>query len=158
MTLAPALTAAAALRDELQEEVGRSRDERLILRSLDGPRIQARIDERLEFITRAEELQRVLRVEQAAVARRLGLTDASATAIARRLPEGHRLVELIAQIGALASTLSELGALNQSLAERALGCTRAFTRGLAPKPAAYGRLGVVPPPAAAGLSAVSRRA
>ena len=158
MTLDPALHTAAALRDELQAEVARSRDERLILRSLDGPRIQARIDERLEFIARAEELQRVLRAEQAAMARHLGLADASAAAIARRLPEGAKLVELIAQISALASTLSELGALNQSLAERALGCTRAFTRALAPKPAAYGRLGAVPPPAAAVLSAVSRRA
>ena len=68
------------------------------------------------------------------------------------------LFRSIAQISALASTLSELGALNQSLAERALGCTRAFTRALAPQPAAYGRLGVAPPPAPAVLSAVSRRA
>ena len=157
MTLFPALTAAAALRDELQGEVARSRDERLILRSLDGPRIQSRIDERLEFIARADELQRVLRIEQAAAARRLELADGSAASIARRLPvEGKKLVDLIAQISALASTLAELGALNQSLAERALGCTRAYTRGLAPKPAAYGRVGAGPPPAA--LAAVSRRA
>ena len=50
MTLAPAVSIAAALRDELQSEVVRSREERVVLRSLDGGRIQARMEERLEFI------------------------------------------------------------------------------------------------------------
>ena len=157
MTLAAAVTTAAALRDELQAEVVRSREERVVLRSLDGGRIQARMEERLEFIERTEHLQRQLRVAQSAAAQALGLTDATADSIARLVPrEGGLLVELLGQVRALASTLSELAALNQSLAERALGCTRAYTRAMAPRPTAYGRLGA-PPPAAA-LAAVSRRA
>lgn len=157
MTLAAAVTAAGALRDELQSEVVRSREERVVLRSLDGGRIQARMEERLEFIERTEQLQRQLRVAQSAAAAGLGLTDASAESIARASPrEGGKLVELLGQVRALASTLSELAALNQSLAERALGCTRAYTRAMSPRPTAYGRLGA-PPPAAA-LAAVSRRA
>jgi ABC-type transporter Mla subunit MlaD len=155
--MAAALTAAAALRDELQAEVVRSREERVVLRSLDGGRIQARMEERLEFIERTEHLQRQLRVAQSGAAQALGLTDATADSIARRAPrEGGQLVELLGQIRALASTLSELAALNHSLAERALGCTRAYTRAMAPRPTAYGRLGAPPPSAA--LAAVSRRA
>ncbi len=157
MTLATAVTAAAALRDELQAEVVRSREERVVLRSLDGGRIQARMEERLEFIERTEQLQRQLRVAQSAVAAGLGLTDATAESIARASPrEGTLLVELLGQVRALASTLSELAALNQSLAERALGCTRAYTRAMSPRPTAYGRFGALP--AAAVLAAVSRRA
>ncbi len=157
MTLAIAVTAAAALRAELQAEVVRSREERVVLRSLDGGRIQARMEERLEFIERTGLLQGQLRVAQSAAAAGLGLTDATAESIARASPrEGTRLVELLGQVRALASTLSELAALNQSLAERALGCTRAYTRAMSPRPTAYGRLGA--PPAAAALAAVSRRA
>jgi hypothetical protein len=155
--LAPVLTTAEALRDELEAEVGRARDERLVLRSLDGARIHQRITERLAFVERAEGLQVRLRAAQAEVARGLGLADPSAESIARAAPrEGRLLAELIAQIRALAATLSELGALNQSLAERALGCTRAYVRALAPRPAAYGRMGGLKPALAAG--AVSRRA
>lgn len=158
MTLASAVTAAAELRDELQAEVLRSREERVVLRSLDGARIQARMDERLEFIQRAELLQRHLRVAQSAAASVLGLADASAESIARHAPrEGGELASLLGQVRALASTLAELAALNQSLAERALGCTRAYTRAMAPRPAAYGRLGALHSGVAA-LAAVSRRA
>jgi FlgN protein len=161
VTLATALTVAETLRDELEAEVGRSRDERLVLRSLDGLRIQARMSERLSFIETAERLQERLRSAQAQAARELGLTDPSADSIARVRPrEGARLVEVLAQIRALASTLSELSALNQSLAERALTCTRAYVKALSPRPSAYGRFGAVPPPGAFAprQSAVSRRA
>ena len=90
MALASAVTAAAELRDELQAEVLRSREERVVLRSLDGARIQARMDQRLEFIQRAELLQRHLRVAQSAAASALGLTDASAESIARHAPSVGR--------------------------------------------------------------------
>jgi hypothetical protein len=157
MALGLALQAAEELRQELADEVTRSREERLVLRSLDGERIQRRLEERQAFQGRAETWQQRLREAQAAAARQLGLADPSAESIARASPrEGGRLLELIGQVKALASTLGELTALNRMLAERALGCTRAYVQALAPRPTAYGRFGVPPP--APTRSAVSRRA
>lgn len=157
MTLTHALEAAHALRDELEQEVGRARDERLILRSLDGLKLQASIGQRQAFLGRAQQLQETLRAAQAAAARALGLEDPSAESIQRLLPErGALFASLLGQIRALAATLSELSALNRSLSERALGCTRAYVQALAPPPHAYGRLGASAP--AASVAAVSRRA
>jgi FlgN protein len=155
VTVAAAVTCAAELRLELEAEVVRAREERVVLRSLDGGRIQQRLEERLEFLQRAELLQQRLRVAQAAAANELGLAESTADAIATRSPRGKELAALLSDVRALASTLGELAALNQSLAERALGCTRAYTRAMSPRPAAYGRLGRHAPGAA--LAAVSSR-
>lgn len=160
MKLAHALAAAELLRDELQAEVGRAREERVALRSLDGPRIQQRIDEKVAFLARADELQArlVAAVEQAA--REQGLAEPTAEALARALPaEGGKLAAAVAAIRALSASLGELNALNLALAERALGCARAYVRAISPQPAAYGRLGGAAAPAdPAAPSTVSRRA
>jgi hypothetical protein len=158
--LEAAVQAADELKQELESEVGRSREERLVLRSLDGARIHQRISDREAFLHRADSRQRRLRAAQAEAARGLGLEDPSAESIARAAPqEGGRLLDLIEQIRALAATLAELTALNRTLAERALGCTRAYVQALAPQPTAYGRFGAPPPPSAlAPVAALSRRA
>jgi hypothetical protein len=155
-----AVEAAEQLKEELEAEVGRSREERVVLRSLDGVRIHQRISDRLAFIDRAEYLQRRLRSAQEEAARRLGIDDGSAESIARAAPlPGRRLLSVVGQIQALASTLNELTALNRTLAERALGYTRAYVQALAPRPTAYGRFGAPPPDLAlVPVAAVSRRA
>lgn len=157
MTLALAVDAAEALRDELEAEVARARDERVVLRSLDGIRIQQRVSERIAFAQRADRQQQKLAHAQRVAALALGLGDSSAESLARVVPtEGRVLLELVGQIRSLAAALSELSAFNQQLAERALRYTRAYVQAMAPRPT-YGRYGRAAPVEPV-VSAFSRRA
>lgn len=157
MTLIQAGKAAQALCDALEQEVGRAREERRVLGSLDGLKLQECIGQRQAFLERAEKLQEALRVAQGNAARALGLDDPSAGSILRAAPgEGALFASLLGRLCALAATLSEVTTTNRLLSERALGCTRAYLQALAPRSNAYGRLGASVPPAA--LAAVSRRA
>ncbi|MBS2024817.1 MAG: flagellar export chaperone FlgN [Deltaproteobacteria bacterium] len=142
MSLADAVNIAETLRSEIEVEVGRAREERVVLRSLDGQKIQARMEEKVAFQDRTEELLYRLQEAQKAAARELDLNDASAESLAKVRPEeGRALSNVILQIRALAATLAELTALNRDLAARALGCARAYLHAIAPRPTAYGRRG-----------------
>ncbi|HUJ25435.1 MAG TPA: hypothetical protein VLW85_05420 [Myxococcales bacterium] len=136
MTLPAAIAIADELRRELLAEIERAKAERGLLRTFDAQLIHARLQEREEFLSRTQELERRLRAA----------TDGAA---AISLDLSARLGEL----RSLAGTLNELTALNHQLARRAAECARAYVQALTPKAAAYDRRGYSRAVAAgAGLS------
>jgi hypothetical protein len=142
MSILLAIAAADALREELLAEIDRARDERVLLRSFDAGKIHARLAGREAFMQRMDGLQR-------------RLLDAAGP---MKTPESVP-VELrgrIAEVKALAATLSELTSLNHQLARRAADCARAYVQALSPRAAAYDRRGTI---AAGGpVLSVTRRA
>lgn len=142
MSLGHALSVAQQLRDALAAEVGHSRDARQVLK---GVRTQALLDYALRretFNLRSAQLSADLAQAIAAIATQQGVADLTTTQLKALYPfEGEQLAGVFAEVRALASTLSELDALNQHLAERALAFVRAYVNHLAPRPSAYNRLG-----------------
>jgi flagellar biosynthesis/type III secretory pathway chaperone len=158
MEVASAVACAEELEGELTQEIERARSERLVLRSLDGAKIEARISERRAFEERAESLQERLRAILPAVT---APGNARGDAVLERLAEagadGARLAGKLASIRALAQELSKINERNRMLAERALSMTRAYVRVLAPRPSAYDRRGAESSHGSP-LSSFSRRA
>jgi hypothetical protein len=160
MGIAIAVACAEELVDELTAEMARACGERLILKTLDGVKIEGRLAERRAFEERGNALQTRLRglIREAAI--EAGISpdgEDVATRLAQASPEAAVLADRIGAIRALAAQLSEVNTFNKAFAERALACTRAFVRTLAPRPSAYDRHGSEPAPEGA-LGSISRRA
>ena len=139
MVAAEALQVAEELEGELTRELSRAAGERAVLESLDGARIEARIAERKEFEERAGRLQERLRalLRSLREAAGPGLLPSPASPDA----EEARLAGLLAMLARRAGELSRLNALNSKIADRSFVLTRAWSRALAPRPAAYDRHG-----------------
>jgi len=158
--VATAVVCAEELVDELTAEVARARGERLLLKSLDGAKIEVRLAERRAFEERADALQRRLRssIRSAAIAAGISPEGEDVAArLAKTGDEAAHLAQRIDAVRALAAQLSEINSFNRMLAERALSCTRAFVRALSPRPSAYDRRGAEPIPSSA-IGSISRRA
>lgn len=142
MTLVPALALLAELHAALAEEIGRAREERLLLRTLDATLLLDRAARRQQFNARAAALEQKLAAELARAAAAAGLPDATIAGLAKLGgPEGPQLAQALGELRALATALGELDVLNHHLAARTLKVVRGYTAALVARPSAYDRLG-----------------
>lgn len=142
MSLAAALDAALQLKAALATEVGRSKEVRRLLKTIDADALLSQATLREAFNHRSAYLSGELAKALKAFATSLGLDDVTLDLIRRHAPfEGEQLSGTFGEIRALTASLHELDALNRVLAERSLGFVRAYLTNLAPRPTAYTRRG-----------------
>jgi hypothetical protein len=142
MHLENVLETAGRLRDALEAEVERARDERQLLRALDAAGLFARAEQRSRFLADVARLERELAVALSKAGGALGLTEVTLAALRLRVPgDGERLARTLSEVRALASALKEIDTLNLQLAGRALACVRGYVQALQPAPRAYDRRG-----------------
>lgn len=142
MSVEPAVAAACRLREALLAEVEEAREERRLLRRLDGGGLLARAAARARFLARASALERELAAALAGAARALGLGQVTLEGLERARPEpARRLAAVLGDVRSLAGALREIDQLNAALARRALSCVDAYVGALLPAPRAYGRAG-----------------
>lgn len=142
MNLAPALSMLKQLQAALSEEIVRARDERMLLRTLDGKALLERSVRRQQFNATTASLERQLAIEVARAAAATGLTEVTVGNLADvGGADGAKLKDALAEVRSLAAALGELDVLNHHLAERTLKVVRGYTRALIARPSAYDRSG-----------------
>jgi len=147
-----AISTTEQIRDSLAGEITVAREERILIREMDVDGLNLRAAKRAEFNQHLADLQRRLADELGEAARALGLAEVTLDGLKARAPgPGRRMTELLAEVRALASALSELDALNRMLGQRALTYVRAHLSALAPKPSAYDRRGASTAPRASTI-------
>jgi len=140
--LEPVVALALELKRTLEAEVGRSRREREVLRTLDSDRLFASAAARANFNAEVARLEGELARGLAAAAGSLGLAEVTLQRLALRAPaEASHLSRVLAEIRSLTGALAELDRLNLQLAGRALACVQGYLTALAPAPSAYDRRG-----------------
>ncbi len=145
MELTSAIATAEKLKEALAAEVERAREERLLLRALDGEALLRRAALRDGFNISCVALQRVLQRDLAGAAQRLSITEVTLQALATQVPlEAAQLSGVLTEVRMLSSTLAELDALNRSLGERTLSVVRSYLSSVVPKAASYGPQGKQP--------------
>lgn len=145
MRLSSAVATAQRIQHVLSAEVTRSRDQRHLFRKLDGQGLLEHASTRqhfnLEMVALERDLQRSLRE----AARELGIANASLDEVTASSPEdGSTLRRILRDIRSLAEALSELDALNRTLAERTLAVVGTYVSMLVPLSTAYDRSGSRP--------------
>ena len=109
---------------------------------MDVDGLNLRAAKRAEFNQRTAELQSTLAAQLADVGRGFGIAEITLEALKVKDPAfGWRMSQLLAEVRALASALSELDSLNRMLGQRALTYVRAHLAVLTPKLSAYDRRG-----------------
>jgi hypothetical protein len=139
MSLEAAVDTTRLLKNALTREIERARNERLLLRSLDGSALMESARLREAFNAHALYLSRELTAQLSRAATALGASLAQLV-FARR-PDAVKVSNEMSEVRALAATLSRLDALNLKLAERGLTCVRAYQAKLNPRGSAYDRFG-----------------
>jgi hypothetical protein len=131
------------MREALADEVGRAREQRLLIRKLESDKLFQRAQMRAAFNVALVQLENELAAELQTAAQSLGLPEASIDAFRTRVPhEARKLADSFGQVRALAAALQELDALNRQLAARALSCVRGYVNALIGPANAYDRRGV----------------
>jgi hypothetical protein len=131
------------MREALAAEVGRAREQRLLIRKLDSEKLYQRAQARAEFNVTLGRLESELAAELATAGQALGLTEVSIDGLRARIPgEARKLADSFGQVRALAAALQELDALNRQLAGRALSCVRGYVNALVGPANAYDRRGL----------------
>src|SRR3954468_24062867 len=104
----------ARMREALTAEVGRAREQRLLIRKMDSDRLFVNAQARAEFNLTLAQLEVTLAESLAAAAKALGLHEVTFESFRKAVPvEARRLDEVFAQVRALAAALHELDALNR---------------------------------------------
>jgi hypothetical protein len=130
------------MREALAAEVGRAREQRLLIRKLESDKLFQRAQQRAAFNVALTQLEGELAGEFRELGRALGLTEVNLEVLRVRLPnEARKLTDSFAQVRALAAALQELDALNRHLAARALSCVRGYVNALVGPANAYDRRG-----------------
>lgn len=130
------------MREALAAEVGRAREQRLLIRKLESEKLFQRAQVRAAFNVALVQLEKELASELSGAAQALGLREPSTAAFRARIPqEARKFADSFAQVRALAAALQELDALNRHLAGRALSCVRGYVNALVGPANAYDRRG-----------------
>ena len=130
------------MREALAAEVGRAREQRLLIRKLESDKLFQRAQARAAFNATLADLEAQLSHELGTVGQQLGLAEVSIDILRTRIPaEARKLADSFAQVRALAAALQELDALNRQLAARALSCVRGYVNALVGPANAYDRRG-----------------
>jgi len=142
-TLKRAIEVTERMREALAGEVGRAREQRLLIRKLDSEKLFQRAQARAQFNATLVDLEAHLAHELTTAGQTLGMPEVSIETLRARIPaEARRLADSFAQVRALAAALQELDALNRQLAARALSCVRGYVNALVGPANAYDRRGV----------------
>ncbi|HVR61594.1 MAG TPA: flagellar export chaperone FlgN [Polyangia bacterium] len=140
--LEEALTVVDSIREALEAEVERARQERALIRTMNVDGLVARANLRASFNDHVRGLQQHLARALAAAGAALGLNEVTVATLGAALPgPAAHLDEGLAAIRSLAAALAELDDLNRILGQRALSYVRAYLGVLNPTPAAYNRRG-----------------
>jgi hypothetical protein len=144
MALEAAISLSIQLRNALAAEVKRSRAARGVLKGMQVEALLLQASERETFNQCSSQLSDSIAQALGQVAVERGERDVTLDQLTSWYPfEGAQLAAVFGEIRALTAALQELDGLNQALAERALTFVRAYVAHLAPRPAAYGRRGVL---------------
>jgi hypothetical protein len=131
------------MREALAAEVGRAREQRLLIRKLESDKLFQRAQLRAAFNVALVQHDNELGQLLSAAAQELGLREVNADAFRPHFPrEAAKLAATFAEVRALAAALQELDALNRQLAARALSCVRGYVNALIGPANAYDRRGV----------------
>ncbi|HUM13992.1 MAG TPA: flagellar export chaperone FlgN [Myxococcaceae bacterium] len=156
MSIATALDALRRLRLLLADEVERARDERRLLRGLDGTALLERASGRARFNAQLAEAELAVAEGLRALANRAGLTELSLEALRRLAPlQAPAFEDALGEVRALAESLNDLDALNRKLALRAMRVVGGYLDAVTPQTAGYDRSGTRP---ASRLSSLATRA
>src|SRR5687767_10910997 len=108
-TLKRAIEVTERMREALAAEVGRAREQRLLIRKLDADTLFQRAQLRGAFNVTLAQLEGELGNELAAVGQKLGMREVSIDGLRAKLPqESRKLADSFAQVRALAAALQEL--------------------------------------------------
>lgn len=144
MALEAAISLSIQLRNTLAAEVKRSRAARSVLKGMQVDALLLQASEREAFNQSSSQLSDSIAQALAQVAVEKGQRDVTLEQLTTWYPfEAAQLSSVFAEVRALTGALKELDVFNQALAERALTFVRAYVAHLAPRPAAYGRRGVL---------------
>ncbi|HVP63117.1 MAG TPA: flagellar export chaperone FlgN [Myxococcaceae bacterium] len=153
MSIATALDALRRLRLLLAEEVERARDERRLLRGLDGTALLERASGRARFNAQLAEAELAVAEGLRALAARAGLTELSLEALRRLAPlEARAFEDGLGEVRALAEALNDLDTLNRKLAQRAMRVVGGYLDAVTPQTAGYDRRGTRPAPRLSSLA------
>jgi hypothetical protein len=144
MPLEAAISLSIQLRNALADEVKRSRAARGVLKGMQVDALLLQAAEREAFNQGSSQLSESIAQALGQIAVQHGQRDVTLEQLTTWYPfEGAQLGSVFGEIRALTGALTELDGFNQALAERALTFVRAYVAHLAPRPAAYGRRGVL---------------
>jgi hypothetical protein len=139
-----ALDVATRMREALQAELVKAREQRVLVRKLDVQGLFERARQRGELNVKLAQMQDALTDVLGETARVLGVERVTVDLLnASAMPAAQRVAQALSELRASAQALQEIDLFNQVLAKRALGCVRGFLSALTPRASAYDRHGVV---------------
>jgi hypothetical protein len=139
-----ALDVATRMRQALQAELEKAREQRVLVRKLDVQGLFERARQRGEFNVKLGQMQEALSEALAGSARVHGVERVTIDFLqSSGVGQSRRLGQALSELRASAQALQEIDSFNQVLAKRALGCVRGFLSALSPRAGVYDRHGGV---------------
>jgi hypothetical protein len=139
-----ALDVATRMREALQAELGKAREQRVLVRKLDVQGLFERARQRGELNVKLAQMQDALSVALGEAARVLGVERVTIDALqSSGIGQARRVAQALSELRASAQALQEIDLFNQVLAKRALACVRGFVSALTPRAGVYDRYGGV---------------
>lgn len=142
--LEQALDVATRMREAIQAELDKAREQRVLVRKLDVQGLFERARQRGELNVRLAQMQSALSEALGESARVLGVERVSLDILhTSGIHMARRLAQSLSELRASAQALQEIDSLNQVLAKRALACVRGYLSALTPRSGVYDRHGGV---------------
>lgn len=139
-----ALDVATRMREALQAELEKAREQRVLVRKLDVQGLFERARQRGELNVRLAQMQASLSEALAESAGVLGVERVTQDLLhTSGIAGARRLAQALSELRASAQALQEIDAFNQVLARRALVCVRGYLSALSPRAGVYDRRGGV---------------
>jgi hypothetical protein len=139
-----ALDVATRMREALQAELEKAREQRVLVRKLDVQGLFERARQRGELNVKLAQMQDALAEALGGSASLLGVERVTTGILnASGIPQAQRVAQALSELRASAQALQEIDSFNQVLAKRALGCVRGFLSALTPRAGVYDRHGGV---------------
>ena len=122
-----ALDVATRMREALQAELEKAREQRVLVRKLDVQGLFERARQRGELNVKLAQMQTALAEALGESARVLGVDRVTIDILsASPIGQSRRVGQALSELRASAQALQEIDMFNQVLAKRALGCVRGF--------------------------------
>jgi hypothetical protein len=139
-----ALDVATRMREALQAELEKAREQRVLVRKLDVQGLFERARQRGELNVKLAQMQDALAAALGESARVLGVERVTTDLLhTSGILAARRVAQALSELRASAQALQEIDAFNQVLAKRALACVRGYLSALTPRSGVYDRYGGV---------------
>jgi hypothetical protein len=139
-----ALDVATRMRQALQAELDKAREQRVLIRKLDVQGLFERARQRGEFNVKLADMQDALGAALVGAANVLGVDKVTLDVLhTSGLHDASKVAQALSELRASAQALQEIDSLNQILARRALACVRGYLSALSPRADVYDRHGGV---------------